>query len=87
MQQKEKRQKLTWIVAAVLILGGNLFGIRTKRLYQEKLETDAKVLALQEENQSAEEELSDFGLTHDTRSYHGSDRNRRGRTLRFRSDP
>ena len=50
MQQKEKRQKLTWIIVAVLILGGILFGIRAKRLYQEKLETDAKVLALQEEN-------------------------------------
>ena len=72
MQQKEKRQKLTWIVAAVLILGGILFGIRTKRLYQEKLETDAKVLALQEENQSAEEELSDFGLRHDTIEYQGT---------------
>lgn len=72
MQQKEKRQKLTWIVAAVLILGGILFGIRTKRLYQEKLETDAKVLALQEENRSAEEELSDFGLTHDTIEYQGT---------------
>lgn len=72
MQQKEKRQKLTWIVAAVLILGGILFGIRTKRLYQEKLETDAKVLALQEENQSAEEELSDFGLPHDTIEYQGT---------------
>ena len=72
MQQKEKRQKLTWIIVAVLILGGILFGIRAKRLYQEKLETDAKVLALQEENRSTEEELSDFGLTHDTIEYQGT---------------